>query len=264
MFWSWWKQQNGDNLIGLDISSDFVKLMKINSTTKPYLVDSFLISALPAGAIEKDEIKDPGTIAEVLKGMHRDAELTTKEVAFGISRTAVVTKNFKVSNRLTSHEIESRAWIEAQRYFPDLVGLIYLDFEMVGPSTEDPNQMDVMLMACRKEHINPYLEIAKLAGLKAKIVEVNSYALERALSLIENIPKTCALLNLDLTLSSLIIFQDKKMIFAHDQSFDGHRIKTQIQERIDSTTATWPRVVSNVPSCPLRKSAKSFAFAYFN
>lgn len=232
MLLRWWKQRTAQGLVGLDIGSDEVKLLEINFNTKPYQVKRFCISPLPAGAVVKGEIKDYAAVGAFLRDLFKKNNIQTKLVSLAIPRSAVVIKNISVDNRLSPREIESRAWIEANHHFPELVGEIYLDFD-VNVSVQDPSQLDVMLVACRKEQINPYLELLREAGLTAKVIDVNSYALERALVVInQEAPElnTVALLNLDAHLSTFLVMHENHLIYAHDHSYDGVRLRSQTQE----------------------------------
>ncbi len=225
------------DLVGLDIGPDRIKLIKIDTTTTPYQVIDYDSIPLPAGVIVKDEIKSPAVIANALKELLRRSGRSAKFAAVAIPRTLAIIKNITIDKRLNAEEIESRAWIEANRLFPDLVGNIYLDFAVTGPSLQVPDQVDLLLVACRKEHIKPYLEIIQMSGLTPKIVDVNCYALERALqSVVHGVAKvqTLALLNVNVTQSSMIVIHNKQLIHAHDQTFDGARLMKQVDDYVNS------------------------------
>ena len=72
------KQQVSPELVGLDFGADSLKLLKINSTEKPYKVENFSISPLPAGAITKEGIKDQAAVYSALKDVFRQSGVTTK------------------------------------------------------------------------------------------------------------------------------------------------------------------------------------------
>jgi type IV pilus assembly protein PilM len=228
----WLNQRTPNTLVGLDIQPETIKLLEINAHDGVNRIENFGITTLPAGAIIKDEIKSPEVIANSLKELFRQYNVKTKSVALAIPRSAAIIKNITVDSRLTPSEIESRAWIEANRYFPDLVGDINLDFSILGPNSQDTTQLDMVLVACRKEQIKPYLEIIRQSGLIVKIVDVNCYALERAMSLINKTDTSdnLALLNLNFTLSSLIVVQNNQLLYAHDHTYDGVRLTTQIKK----------------------------------
>lgn len=225
--------QSNDEIIGLDIGSDFIKLLKINKKTSPKMVEKFAVVPLPSGAIIKNEIKEPRIVAEIIKNSLDALGIKTKEAALAISRSSTIMKNITVDKRLTADELESRAWIEASHQFPDLVGESYLDFTVIGDAPKDPSQLEVTLVACRKEVVDPYIELLHLAGLVPKIMDVNSFAFERTLlEIAKSVPqnKTIALLNLDTSLSTLIVLHENKLIYAHDERFDADRLLKQVKE----------------------------------
>jgi type IV pilus assembly protein PilM len=229
-----------NDLVGLDIGPDRIILLKIDATTSPPQLIAYDSTPLPSGSIVKDEIKNPAAIAAVLRDMLKRTGTTAKYAAVAIPRALAIIKNISVDKRLTADDIESRAWIEANRLFPDLVGNIYLDFSVNAPTAQMPDQMDLLLVACRKEHIKPYLEIVQQGGLIPKIIDVNCYALERALELVKQETdgaKTVALLNVNLTQSSMIVVHHGQLIHAHDQTFDGQRLLKQVDEFVKNKQA---------------------------
>src|SRR5438445_7794716 len=153
LFIRWLKNHNGNDLMGLDISSDFIKLLKINSIKQAYRIENFAIEPTPAGAIVNGEIKEYAKIGGVIKSMLKKSGIATAEFALAIPCSSVIIKNITIDKRLSEDEIESRAWIEANRLFPDLVGNIYLSFDILGPSIQDSSQLELMLVACRKEQV---------------------------------------------------------------------------------------------------------------
>ena len=233
-------QTSATDIVGLDIGADRIKLLRIHGSPSSYMVSDYASTPLPAGVIVKDEIKNPAAIGAALRDMLRIEGITAKYAAVAIPRTLAIIKNITVDKRFSAEDIESRAWIEANRLFPDLVGNIYLDFTITGPAAPGSDQLDLLLVACRKEHIKPYLDIIQQGGLIPKIVDVNCYALERALQLTEaDQPEqeTVALLNVNLTQSSLIVLHKKQLIHAHDQTIDGARILNQIDEFVKAKRA---------------------------
>lgn len=220
--------QNG-NIVGIDFGFANLKLLKINCTKTPYKVEKFAIAPFPQQALNKDGISDYPLVATALKQMFDNANVSTRQVAFAIPRSKAILKTITVDGRLTADELESRAWIEAGRHFPDLVGDIYLDFFIT--QTQDPSQVDLTLVACRKTQVAPYLEILRLAGLQPKVIDVDSYALERAMPLITepNTAEITALLCINTTNTTLTVTQNGQLIYAHDQSFDGQRLLAQTQ-----------------------------------
>lgn len=233
-------------IIGLDIGAESLKMLVIDTSMHPPRIKHFGILPLPADSIVKDSIKNVDAVCKGLIELVAQSGLKIKNIAFSIPRSLAIIKTILISSELTEEEIESRAWIEAERHFPDLIGDVYLDYvtvknEIAGRRFDDPKQRELILVAGRKEQIKPYLQIIEKAGLITQLVDVNCYALERALLLMDDKIKsysTVALLNLNTNLSSLIVMHEGKMIHAHDETFDGQHLLREIREYLHEKSST--------------------------
>lgn len=232
-----WQQEVLVDVVALEIKSDNIKLLQIDPSETPFLVKNYIIEPVPEGLINKSEIQNYDAVADIIRDMFKKAQITNRYVALAIPKSLAIIKNITIDSRLSQDDIESRAWIEANRHFPELVGDIYLDFSITGVSQQDASQLDVVLVACRKDHIKPYIDVLQRAGLVAKIVDINCYALERALPLIlaqEQKEETVGLLNLSTHLSTLIVAKDTQLLYAHDQNYDGERLLTLTSRYLES------------------------------
>lgn len=224
------------DLVALDFDAESIKLLKLNSSETPHKVEKFAVGTLPANAIVRNEIKDENAVLNTLKDLFRKTGAKTTAIALAIPRSSALIKNVTYDKRFNESEIESRAWVEANRNFPDLVGEIYLDFATLPPTPTESPTNEMVIVACRKEQIDPYLEVLKKANLTPRILDINSYALQRALYLLqEEKTATYGLLNLNLNTSTLIVSQDDNLLYAHDDTYEGNRLKTQINEFQKST-----------------------------
>lgn len=228
--WGLWKPSQQIECAGLDIGSGFARVVNINSTKKPFLVTNCYQHPLPPGTIVKNEIKEPVQLVTALKIVLSQSGLKTNNVAIAMPRALASVKTITMDSRLTADEIQSRAWIEASRHFPDLIGNIYLDFFVTGAVAQDPSRVEVMLAACRKDQVNPWLDAIQRAGFSVEQVDLNCYALERAVRQGEMASSRdmLALLNLNHFMSSLIVLKDGALVYAHDQDFDSQRLMSQL------------------------------------
>lgn len=216
-----------DQLVGLDLSSKYIKILSTSNAKEQIQVENFSVSPMPANAIVNGELKDFAAASAALKNAFNETGIKSKCVAFSIPRSLAIIKTITIDRRLTSKEINSRAWVEANRNFPELVGNIFLDYVILGPASQDETQLELLLVACRKDQINPYLELFRMSSLIPKIVDLSSYAFERSLSIVmKQTPQldTVALLNLDVSLSTLIVIHKNNIIYAQDESYDGLRL----------------------------------------
>jgi len=229
-------EDSHNHYAGLDLGNHFVRLLKINTLKSPYLVEHYAETDIPKDAIVDGKIIQAATVIEKLKEIKQQSGITSNEVAIAIPRSLTVVKTITVNNRLDPNEIESRVWIEAKRHFPDLVGNICLDFVVTDNLSEDASRREIILVACRKDVVMPLPEIFQEAGLTVKIVDVNSYAIQRALFCVEALQNlsTRALLNLNFDSSSFIINLNGKPLYANDQTFNGKHFIDQAQDYLKS------------------------------
>ncbi|MED5659212.1 pilus assembly protein PilM, partial [Enterobacter hormaechei] len=83
---------------------------------------------------------------------------------------------------MTDDEREVQIRMDAEQYIPFPLDEVSLDFEVLADRLANPNRVNVLLVATRTENVDSRVEVLELAGLKAKIAEVESYAMERAFS----------------------------------------------------------------------------------
>lgn len=223
---------NGGNIIGVDIGAERLKVLKINQQGDHYSIEKFAIVPLPPGVLVKEEIKNIPQLADTLEKLFYDADISEKEIALSIPKPLAIIKTISVDSRLTEKEIEDRAWTEAHRHFPDLIGNIYLDFSIAGPDLQDPKKSELVLVASRKDHVDPYLQVIRQAGLKTRLIDIDCYVYERVLNEVnseESTLSTIGLMNIDINSLTFIVVKDHRLIHAHDHAFDQSKLLSQIK-----------------------------------
>lgn len=230
------KNSYSGDLVGLDIGTYRLKLIQINKDN-PNFIQHLAIADLPFGSISHGEIKQHSSFRLTLKKMFQQQAIQSKIIAIAIPHILTIVKNFFVDSRLSPDEIESRTWLEANSLFPDLVGNIYLDYVALGPSAETPSRQEIMIIACRKDQVNPYIFLLKEEGLDGVVVDVDCYVLQRALL---KMPKNhapdekIALLNLDMHLITLIVTKNEALTYVHEQNYKGHNLLEDIKAYLAS------------------------------
>ncbi len=255
------KRKARRELIGIVISPQYLKLLKLKRNHQTINVEYFSIHELPAGAMTDLEIKKKEVIAQCLKEMMGKLDMQASDVVLGIPRSSTIVKNISVDHRLNMDEIESRVWMEANRLFPNLIGEIYLDFVVTGATPNDAAKQDVMIVACRKEQLEPYLEILHAADLSPRIVDVNYYAYERALSttskyLVQG--KTFAFLSVNFGMLTLLGMQDDKLIYANELTYDGHALLKLRREHGNEDNADNTEVFKQILGLHLKHALQFF------
>ncbi|WP_404368271.1 pilus assembly protein PilM [Marinobacter sp.] len=235
MFGLFGKKSNA--VLGVDVSSSSVKLLELSKQGERYRVESYAVEPLPPNAVVEKNITDVEAVGEALKRVAGKARTGVKQAAVAVSGSAVITKLIQMNSGLNEFEMEDQITLEADQYIPYPLDEVAIDFEVQGPSDANPDQVDVLLAACRKENVDIREDALGIAGLTAKIVDVEAYALERAFSLIE--PQLdaqgeeliVAIVDIGATMTTLSVLAEGETVYTREQIFGGKQLTEEIQRR---------------------------------
>ena len=224
-------------LLGLDISSTSVKLIELSKHGSRYRVDSYAVEPLPPNAVVEKNINESEAVGEVISRVVGKARAGSKQAAVAVAGSAVITKVIQMNAALREQDLESQIQIEADQYIPYPLDEVALDFEVVGLNDANPEMQDVLLAACRRENVELREDALDIGGVAAKVVDVEAYAMERAMELIETQldatgeSLTVAVLDIGATMTTLSVMTDGKTIYTREQLFGGKQLTEEIQRR---------------------------------
>ena len=224
-------------VLGLDISSTAIKLLELSRNGERLRVESYAVEPLPANSVIEKNIADVDAVGEAIKRAVKRSASRTKNAAVAVAGSAVITKIIAMPASLSEDEMEQQIELEADQYIPYPLEEVNLDFEVIGPSENDPERIDVLLAASRSENVDIRVAAIELAGLKAKIVDVEAYAMENAFALIipqlpeQGIDQTIAVIDVGATMTTLNVMHDRKTIYTREQVFGGKQLTEEIQRR---------------------------------
>ena len=176
--------QQPKSLLGLDISSSAVKLLEISRSGSRYKVESYLVRPLPPNTVVEKNINNVEALAETIRKVVSQAKAKAKDAAVAVSGSSVITKVIEMPADLNEQAMETQIALEADQYIPYPLDEVALDFEVIGPSQNNADQVDVLLAACRRENVDSRAESLEMAGLNPKVVDVEVFAVERAFELL--------------------------------------------------------------------------------
>jgi len=221
----------GRGSIGLDIGSSFIKTVKLKEAKGSYELELFDIHALPPELIVDGAIIDSLRLVESIKEMIKKTGIKVKDAVISISgHSSVIIKRISLPE-MTEEELSESIKFEAEQYVPFDIDDVNLDFQIIGPK-EEPGQMDVVLVAVKKDIINEYIAVVKEAGLNPIIVDIDSFALENMYGTNYEIEpeKNVALLNIGASTINMGILKGGISVFTRDSSL-GSNLHTEALQR---------------------------------
>ena len=224
-------------LLGIDIGSTSVKLLELSRQGDRYRVEAYAIEPLPTGAVVEKNIAELEGVGLALARVLVKAKTGLKNVAVAVAGSAVITKTIDMQAGLSDDEMETRLKIEADQYIPYSLDEVAIDFDVQGASARNPERVNVLLAACRKENVEVLEAALTLAGLTARVVDVEAYALERSFGLLaswlaaSDEGLTVALVDIGATMTTLSVLHSGRIIYSREQLFGGRQLNEEIQRR---------------------------------
>ena len=225
-------------LFGLDISSSSVKMLEIVEAGKgAYRVERYVIEPLPRDATVDGNISNLESVVEAVKRGYKRLGTRSKHVAMAVPTGAVITKKIIVPASLRENELEVQVESEANQYIPFALEEVNLDFQVVGPSPTSPDEQEVMIAATRKEKVEDRVAVAESAGLKASVMDIESFAQQAALGLVvKQLPNAgkdmnIAIVDIGANVMNVSVMRNDQSIYTREQAFGGNQLTQDIVAR---------------------------------
>jgi type IV pilus assembly protein PilM len=221
-------------LVGLDITTSSIKLIELAESGSSYRVESYAAEPTPANAINEKAIVDADAVGEAIRRAVKRSGTKIKEVAFAISGDAVITKVIQMPSSLGYSDLEGQVELQADQYIPFPMEEVSFDFEVVGETERDPEMQDVLLVATRTENVDQRQVAVETAGLDARVVDVEAFAVENACQLLAHQmmdngeDKFIAIVDFGASSTTFSVLKDLKVIYTRDFAFGGQQLTEEI------------------------------------
>ena len=220
--------------VAFDIGSSSIKLVQMRQTKKGWELVKLGMAELPPEAIVDGSIIDSLTVIGAISGLVKEHGVKVKDAASSLTGHSVIIKKVSFPAMTEDELAESIQW-EAEQYIPFPITDVNIDFQILGADTEGRGQMDVMLVAVKKDVINDYTNVIKEAGLNPVVIDVDSFALENMIEI--NYPVTpgesVAMVNIGATITSISVLLGGLTIFTRSIPMGGNQFTEEIQRQLN-------------------------------
>ena len=225
-------------LIGVDISSSAIKMVEIDEAGKGiYRIERYAIEPLPKDSVVEGNINNLDAVSDALKRCHKRLGSNIKNLALALPNAAVISKKIMVPAGQTEDDLELQVETEANQYIPFALDEVNLDFQVLGPAPNSPDDIEVLIAASRKEKIIDRLAVAESAGLKATVMDVDLFAAQAAFELIEGqFPdrgkdQNIAVVDVGSSIMGVNVLRNDQSIYMREQPFGGNQLTQEIQNK---------------------------------
>ena len=220
--------------LGLDIGSSSVKLVHLKEGRRGYTLLAWGEAPLPPEAVVDNQLMNSSAIVEAIRQLLAQQKVKARDVAIGVRGHSVIIKRISMPVMSQEDLDESIQW-EAEQYIPFDVKDVHIDTQILTPQGDAAGQMDVLLVAAKKDMINDFTAVCAEAGLAATVVDVDAFAVQNAyeINYAQTPGQPVVLINVGAAVTNINIVNNGMATFTRDITVGGNAFTEEIQKQLN-------------------------------
>jgi type IV pilus assembly protein PilM len=220
------------NVVGLDIGSSAVKLVELKEKKGgTWELVKMGVERLSPEAIVDGSIMDSSMVVETISKLNSEKAVKNSNYATSLSGHSVIIKKISLPAMSPEELAESIQW-EAEQYIPFDINDVNLDYVPLNTGAGD--NVEVILVAVKKEKINDYTSVISQTGKVCQLVDVDAFALQNAYEMNYDVRdnKVLALVNIGASVTNVNVLSGSNSLFWRDITFGGNQYTDAIQREL--------------------------------
>ena len=223
------------NLLGVDISSSSVKVLEIAQNDENFRLESYGIEATAPNSVIENTIADTEAVGDSIEKAVARSGSNLKECACAIAGSKVITKKITLSSEIPEKDLEGQVQLEMVQHIPHPIEDISIDFQIENNPDDSGSPFEITVVATKSENVDSCVVALERGGLIPKVVDVELFALENALSLTSRISRDDRLTGIlgivDIGSSStkFSVLEAGLITYNREQNFGGKQLLNEIQ-----------------------------------
>jgi type IV pilus assembly protein PilM len=222
----------GRNLVGVDIGASSIKIVQLKEARKRLTVVRYGIAPLPTQTIVDGHIMNRAAVIDALANLWATHRIPTRDVSIGVYGQSVIVRKITVPLMSSAELAEQITW-EAEQHIPFDIKVMNIDYEVLRRRPE-AGQMDLLLVAAKRDEITDYASVVREARIKPLVVDINAFSVQNSFEFVHGLPEdqTIALLNVGAAVSSLNIVSRGVSAFTREVTNAGNTVTEEIQRQL--------------------------------
>ena len=222
-------------VVGLDIGSSSIKVVELKRARAGVELVHLGMELLSTDVVVDSMIMDSPTVSTAVSKIFAENNIKSREVATSVSGHSVIVKRITLPP-MSGQELTERIHVEAGQNIPFDIDDVNIDYQVLSqePGAE---QMDVLLVAVKKDKILNYTNVLSMAGKNPRVVDIDVFAVQNCYEYNYQPAPGCtvALLNLGASVMNINIVKGTMPLFTRDVSVGGHQYTDSLQKELDLT-----------------------------
>lgn len=159
-------------MAGLDLDINEARVVELEGRPSAARLLRWGRMPLPEGAVGEGKVLQPQAVGQVLERLWQEHKIKSREVMLGLTNQDVLVR-FATFPRLPGDKLEKFIRFQAEEYLPVSLEEAVVDYMVLGESgvTPEDRQLDVLLVAARREMLAGFL--AALDGARLTPLDIN-------------------------------------------------------------------------------------------
>lgn len=220
------------SVLAIDIGSSCVKLVEADGTPSQVRILAAGIAPLSPTAVQNNLIQEPDEVAEVIRDLVKQTGARSTDVITAVPGPAVMIKKIMLPGGDES-DLDNQVMLEAGSAIPENLDNVTLDYQVIDYTDRD--EIEVLLVAVKKDILNSYTSVLRQAGLAPQIVDVDYFALENMFELNYEMDESqvIGLVNVGARYCSMNIVRGGRSSFTGDIPVGGAEFTDALMRNLD-------------------------------
>ena len=208
-------------------------MVQIYTTKKGYILKNFDVAPLPDETIVDGNIMNFAVLTEKIKELIKEHKIKNKKAAICVGGHSVIVKKITLPE-MTDDELEESIQWEAEQYIPFDIKEVYIDVQKLE-TKPGQGQMEVLLVAAKKDVVNDYISVVTEVGLQPVVVDIDTFCVQNMLEINYGYPpgEIIALINVGHSKTNINITMNGIPLFTRDVMMGGLNITKAIEGQLN-------------------------------
>jgi len=221
--------REGKNLVGVDIGTTSIKVCQVRQGRKGLELQKFGYEPLASQVVVDGQVMDANVVSGLLQKICKEGKIRQKEVAVSVSGQAAIIRKISVP-LMTDAELNEQIQWEAEQHIPFDIKDVQVDHQVLTRNP-DEGQMEVLLVAAKRDQIEDYAQIVRSAKLRPVVCDIDAFSIQNMFELTRGLDpaQTFALVNVGASLTSLNVIAGGVSAFSREIANGGNAVTEEIQ-----------------------------------
>lgn len=221
-------------VVGLDIGSSAVKLVELKERKGEFTLVRLGVEPLSPEAIVDGSIMDSSLVVDAIHKLNDETKVKAANFATSLSGHSVIIKKIQLPMMSEEELGESIQW-EAEQYIPFDINDVRLDYVTLSGDDPTQEQMEVLLVAVKKDKVNDYHSVISQAGKSPALIDVDVFAIQNAYEVNYDLDplKVLALINMGAGVTNINILARGATVFWRDITIGGNQFTEALQREFN-------------------------------